>query len=215
MLLQLAASYHGYGGRLAKTFIMGAVATQSIPRVTEEEYLALERAAGGKHEFVGGEIFARAGGSLLHSVLAANWTLELGSQLRGTQCRVFTSDARIRTAATGSYVYPELAVACGVPGFYNDGDILTNPKVVVEILSPSTADYDRGRKFALYREIPSLEEYVLVHMDSPHVEHFARQGDASWTFREYRGMESALAVASINCTVRLADIYTAVFELPE
>ena len=137
---------------------MGEVATHSIPRVTEEEYLALERAADCKHEFVEGEIFAMAGCTVLHSLLAANWTAELFTQLRRAPCRVFTSDLRIRTSASGSYVYPDVSVACSGVRLYRDSDdILTNPKVVVEILSPSTANYDRGRKFQLYREISSLE----------------------------------------------------------
>jgi len=194
---------------------MKRMATQSVPRVTEEEYLERERAAEFKHEFVGGEIFAMPGGSLRHSRLAVNWTFELVSKLRGADCGVFSSDARVRTSATGSFVYPDVSVACGELPLYRDAyDILTNPKVVIEVLSPSTADYDRGRKFELYREISSLQEYVLVHTASAHVEHFARKEDASWIFREYRGLESAVALASIECTVRMMDAYAGVFELP-
>ncbi len=191
------------------------VATQSIPKITEDEYLAGERAADHKSEFVNGEIYGMAGGSLRHSRVAANWTAELTLQLRGRECGVFTSDARVRTSRSGSYVYPDLSVVCGAPQVYEDADdILTNPKVLIEVLSPSTADYDRGKKFELYREIASLEDYILVHTGSALVEHFARQADASWIFREYRGLEAAISIASIGCTIRLADVYAGVFELP-
>lgn len=195
--------------------IMERVATQAIPKVTEEEYLRLERPAERKSEFVGGEIFAMAGGSVVHSLLAMNWGVELGSKLRGRGCHVFSSDARIRTPVTGSFLYPDVSVVCGGWRLHEGaGDILTNPRVIIEVLSPSTADYDRGRKFELYREIPELAEYILVHADSPHVEQFTRQPDASWIFREYRGLEASVALTSIDCVIRFADVYAGVFELP-
>lgn len=191
------------------------MATQSIPKITEDEYLALERAAEHKSEFVNGAIYAMAGGSLRHSLVAANWMVDLAPKLRDKGCRVFTSDARVRTSASGSYVYPDVSVVCRVPQVYEGAaDILTNPTVLVEVLSPSTADYDRGKKFELYREIASLEDYILVHTESALVEHFARQADATWIFREYRGLEAAVTIASIGCIVRLADVYAGVFDLP-
>ena len=188
------------------------MAASSFPRITEAEYLRLERAAKEKSEFVGGGIFAMAGGTLLHNLLAANWSRELGLKLRGRNCLVFTSDARVRTQRTGSYVYPDVSVVCGQPQvIQNNSDILTSPNVVIEVLSPATADYDRGRKFDLYREIESLQEYILVHTDSAHVEHFTRQA-GNWIFREYRGLESAVHIASIGCTILLADVYPGGFE---
>ncbi len=191
------------------------MSTQSIQKITGDEYLALERAAERKSEFVDGEIYAMAGGSLRHSLIAANLIIDLGAKLRGTNCRVFSSDARIRTAASGSYVYPDVSVVCGAPQVHKEAaDILTNPKVLLAVLSPSTADYDRGKKFELYREIPSLEDYILVHTLSAHVEHFARQADASWIFREYGSLEASMLVGSIGCTLLLGDIYHGVFELP-
>jgi Uma2 family endonuclease len=194
---------------------MRGVATQPITRLKEEEYLALERSAECRHEFVDGGIFAMAGGSLRHSRLAVNWVAALVSRLQHGACGVFSSDARVRTPATGSFVYPDVSVVCGPPQLYGDAtDILTNPTVVIEILSPSTAGYDRGRKFALYREIVSMEEYILVHTESAQVEHFARQSDESWIFREYRGMETVVTIRSIDWSVRLGDVYDGVFELP-
>jgi Uma2 family endonuclease len=181
--------------------------TQPVTRITEEEYLRLERAATYKSELVDGEIFAMSGGTRRHSRSAANWIAHLTYKLRGKNYDVFTSDIRVRTTASGSYVYPDVSVACGTAVTNEDDDILVNPKLVIEVLSPSTADYDRGKKFELYREIPTLQEYVLTHSDAPHVEHFARQADSSWIFREYKGLESSLRLASINCEIGLTDIY--------
>jgi Uma2 family endonuclease len=116
---------------------------------------------------------------------------------------------RVRTPSTESYVYPDVSVVCGEPVAHaGSDDILTNPKVVVEVLSPSTSSYDRGEKFELYREIPSLSDYVLAHTNAVHVEHFSRQADGCWIFREYKGDDSTIALNSINCTVRLADVYS-------
>src|ERR1700761_3471314 len=190
---------------------MKEMATQPVSRITEEEYLRQERAATHKSEFVNGEIFAMSGGTLWHAHVAANWIVHLGFRLRGGDCRVYSSDAKVRTPSTGSYVYPDVSVACGASPVKKDDDILVNPTVVVEVLSPSTEDYDHGKKFALYREIPSLQEYILTHCDLPYVEHFTRQPDSSWLYREYRGFESSLQLASIHCEVGMADIYQGIF----
>jgi Uma2 family endonuclease len=191
------------------------MATQSIPRVSEDEYLRLDRAAEYKSEFLDGEIFAMSGGSLRHSLLAGKWTALMINTLTGRNCHVFTSDARVRTSKTGSYLYPDVSVVCGGSKTHeNSNDILINPQVVIDVLSPSTAGYDRGKKFERYREIESLRDYVLVHANSPHVEHFARQQDASWIFREYRGPEAVVPIASLDCTVSLAEAYSGVLDLP-
>jgi Uma2 family endonuclease len=185
------------------------MATQPVTKITEEEYLRLERAAKYKSEYIGGEIFAMPGGSFKHSRLTVNWSTELSIGLRRGPCSVFSPDARVRTPSTGSYVYPDVSVVCGEPIAYaGSDDILTNPIVVVEVLSPSTSNYDRGEKFELYREIPSLKEYVLVHTTAIRVEHFARQADGSWIFREYQGEDSAILLDSIQCTVRLGEVYS-------
>jgi Uma2 family endonuclease len=186
------------------------MATAPTPRLTEEEYLRLERAAETKSEFVDGEMFAMSGGSRAHSALAANWIGELQSKLRGRNCIVFTSDLRIRTRRTGSYVYPDISVVCEEPQTNrNADDILPNPVVVIEVLSPSTEAYDRGKKFGLYREIPSLQDYILVHTDAVHVEHYSRQ-PGSWLFREFSGIDASVHIASIDCTVALKDVYEGV-----
>ncbi len=206
-------SFNKSGYAFSPSGIMVAMASQPITKITEEEYLRRERAAEYKSEFVGGEIFAMSGGSFRHSNLAIVWGAQLVNKLRGGKCFVFSSDARVRTPSTGSYVYPDLSVVCGQPTSHaGSNDILTNPSVVVEVLSPSTSDYDRGKKFELYRELPSLSEYVLVHTDAVHVEHYARQADNSWIFREYLGNDSSITLTSINCSVRLGDVYA---DLPE
>jgi Uma2 family endonuclease len=192
------------------------MATQSVPKITEEEYLRLERAAERKSEFVDGEIFEMPGGSARHAQLAVNWIVSCSVPARDAKCRVFSSDLRIRTSATGAHVYPDLSIVQGVPEFLKGArDILINPVAVVEVISPSTANYDRGKKFDLYREIPSLKDYVLVHPDSPYVEHFARQADESWIYREYQGLASSITVSSIGCVIKLVDAYAGVLDLPE
>ena len=185
-----------------------AMATQPVTQITEEEYLRLERAAEYRSEFIGGEIFAMPGGSFRHSELTVNWSAELRSKVRGRSYRVYSPDARVRTPSTGSYVYPDITVVRGKPVAHaGSDDILTNPTVIVEVLSPSTSDYDHGKKFDLYREIPSLSEYVMVHPDAVRVDHFVRQPDGSWIFREYRGEDSTILLNSIDCAIRLGDVY--------
>jgi Uma2 family endonuclease len=189
------------------------MATQPVSKVSEEEYLRLDRAAEYKSEYVGGEMFAMSGGTLRHAELSTSWAAELRMKLRGKNCHIYSSDARLRSSASGSYIYADISVVCGKPQLHEGAsDILTNPNVVIEVLSPSTADYDRGKKFELYREIASLSEYVLTHTDAPHIEHFVRQADESWIFREYRGLESSIVLPSIDCEVRLADLYAGVFD---
>jgi Uma2 family endonuclease len=186
------------------------MATAPTPRITEEDYLRLERAAETKSEFVDGEMFAMSGGSRAHSLLAVRWIFQLELKLREGNCSVFNSDLRIRTRRTGSYVYPDISVVCEEPqANRNADDILPNPVVVIEVLSPSTEAYDRGKKFGLYREIPSLQDYILVHTDAVHVEHYSRQAE-NWLLREYSGVESMVHIASIDCTVALKDVYEGV-----
>jgi len=184
------------------------MATHAIPKLTEEQYLRIERAAEGKSEFVAGEMFAMSGGSPRHSELAANFITALRPKLQG-RCRVYTSDLRIRTKSTGAYVYPDISVVCGKPELHPDSDdILTNPRLIVEILSPATAHYDRGKKFDLYREIPSLSEYVLCHQDCARLELFTRQADESWIYRDVPGVGSTINLTSLDCEIPLSDVYS-------
>ena len=190
------------------------MATVPLPRLTEEDYLRIERAAETKSEFVDGEMYAMSGGSLPHGLLSARWIGELIAQLKGRGCFVYSSDVKVRSNRTGSYVYPDVSVVCGQPQTHQGADdILTNPTIIIEVLSPSTAGYDHGKKFALYREIPSLQDYILVHTDEPLVEKFSRQ-PGSWLFREYTGLDASVHVASIDCRVDLVEIYAGIFDTP-
>ncbi len=184
------------------------MASLPLPKLTEMEYLAIERAAEFKSEFVGGEMYAMSGGTLRHSNLAARTVATLTSQLKGKKCSVFTSDARVRTPLSTSYFYPDVSVVCGEVQLYRgSNDILTNPTVIVEVLSPSTADYDHGTKFAHYRQIPSLNDYLLVHNSEIVIEQYTRQPNGGWLLSEHARMEAEVRLASIDCNVTLQAIY--------
>lgn len=180
---------------------------------TVEEYLALERSAlEGKSEFVDGQIFAMAGASREHNLIAVNITRELSNQLKGRPCETYASDMRVKAAQAKSYHYPDLSIVCGTPEF-EDGhwDILLNPTVLVEILSPSTEAYDRGNKFSAYRKIAGLREYLLVAQDQPLIERYVRMGD-SWVLTETAGLEATLEVEAIACKLALREVYDRVVE---
>ncbi len=174
--------------------------------VTEDEYLERERQEERKSEFVNGEIVAMAGGSPRHNAIAANVVRAVGNRLSGRRCIVFTSDQRIHVPATGLYTYPDASVACDGPRFLDKArDTLVNPKVLVEVLSSSTEAYDRGAKFAHYRSIPSLEEYILILQDQMRVEHYRRIEPGQWLLTEYQGEDASVPVLGLD--VPLREIY--------
>lgn len=180
------------------------MSTATIHRLTADEYLAIERAAESKSEFFDGEMIPMSGGSENHSLIAMNIGSELRRVLRGRGLRVHSSDLRI-TTPEGLYTYPDVSVV-GPPQFEGDQrDILLNPLLLVEVLSPSTEAYDRGAKFARYREIESLRTYVLVSQDSLNVEVFTRQLDDSWSLRTFRA--GRVAIQEPACEIELAEIY--------
>jgi Uma2 family endonuclease len=190
------------------------VGTSPAARLTEQDYLALERAAKHKSEFVSGEMFAMSGGSARHSRLAGRIFSKLDEQLEGSGCAPFTSDLRVRTPL-GDQFYPDVSVACGP--MQNPGaskDVYTNPVVIVEVLSPSTADYDRGLKFVLYREIPSLSDYLIFHWDAIHVEHYTRQRNDSWLLQHHHGDDARIPLPSIRCELALGSIYAGAMDWP-
>lgn len=177
---------------------------------TPEQYLALEREAEYKSEYVNGEIYAMSGATREHNLISGNVFGALHAQLRGRPCEVYTSDMRVQVSPTGMYTYPDVVVVCGEPRFEDHHvDTLLNPTIIVEVLSPSTERYDRGGKFAHYRRLESLTDYVLVSQDSPLVEHYVRHGDEGrqWILTESSGMDGVLRLASIGCEVALRDIY--------
>jgi Uma2 family endonuclease len=177
-------------------------------RMSEAEYLAFERDNQIKHEFLDGEVYAMSAASEAHNLITTSTIAALYSQLRGRPCKTYPSDMRVRTPATRPYVYPDITVVCGEAQFDDDQrDILLNPTLVIEVLSPHTERYDRGKKFQHYRELESLQEYVLIAQDSPHIERFVRQEDGLWQFSEATGLEAALELSSIGCTLALVEVY--------
>jgi Uma2 family endonuclease len=185
------------------TFMEPALRTAA----TEDEFLAFERTAPERHEFVGGEIVAMAGGSPRHAAITMNVGRALGNLFAGRPCVVFSSDLRVHAPATGLYTYPDVTVACGKLEFHEkDRDTLVNPALIVEVLSDSTEAYDRGAKFAHYRRIPSLVAYVLVSQGERRVELFVRKADERWELTEQVG-EGALAVPPLDIELRLSDVY--------
>ncbi len=154
---------------------------------TPQQYLAIEREAEGKHEFYRGEISAMAGASLEHNRISRNLNYALGRHLGDGPCEVFSSEMRVKVDATSLYTYPDLLVACAPLEFEDSHlDVLLNPTVFIEILSPSTESYDRGKKFAQYRTISTLRDYVLISQDAPLVERYTRRGE-EWCSRAGRG----------------------------
>lgn len=177
---------------------------------TPEQYLILERQANHKSEYVDGEIFAMAGASKEHSQIAFNLAGELHSQLKNRSCLAYVNDLRVKVSATGLYAYPDVAVLCGEPDFEDEQmDTLLNPSAIIEILSPTTEAYDRGDKFAHYRRLPSLIEYVLIAQDKVRVEHYARQ-DKQWILTEINQFNDTLRLVSIQCEISLRHIYAKV-----
>jgi Uma2 family endonuclease len=176
--------------------------------MTPEEYLVAERAAAYKSEYVDSKVRAMSGASEEHNLIAVNVVAALHAQLRTGPCKVYPSDMRVKVSATGSYVYPDVTVVCGGAQFEDDKfDTLLNPTVIVEILSPSTEGYDRGKKFAHYRKLASLMEYVVIAQDAHHVEHYVRRPDDRWMLSEIDGEDGVIELPSVDCRLSLADVY--------
>jgi Uma2 family endonuclease len=180
---------------------------------TEAMYLAMERVAETKHEYREGEVWAMAGASPRHNRLAANAIIELGGALRGRPCVPLGSDQRVHVPARGSYCYPDVTVICGEARYHPaDPDSVTNPRLVVEVLSRSTEKDDRGSKFDEYRSIDSFEEYVLVRQDRVHVELRRREGEKRWAILEL-GPGEPLELRSLGITLQVDALYEGAFDL--
>lgn len=187
-----------------------------IRLLTEEEYLARERAAQFKSEFYRGETFAMAGASRAHTLIVQNISRHLGNLLAERPCEVYPAEMRVRVTATRLYTYPDVTVVCDQPVFADDEkDVLLNPSVLVEVLSPSTANYDRGDKAAHYRRLESLRELMLVEQDYPLVEQLIRQTDNDWLLKRIEGLDSAIDLRSIGCHLALRDIYARISFPPD
>ena len=176
--------------------------------VTPEEYLALERKAEYKSEYLHGEIFAMTGASRKHNLIAVNIAGELNRQLKGKTCEVYASGMRVKVAASGLYTYPDVVVAGGEPQFEDDYfDTLLNPAVLFEILSKTTERYDRIAKSGYYRGVESLAAHLLVAQDEIRVEQYVKQVDGQWALTETRAIDGTIELHSIDCTLALGDIY--------
>ena len=194
---------------------MALAKVQSKPYFTVEQYLEYEREADERSELIDGEIYAMAGESPRHGDVSANLTVALGIQIRGTKCRLRMKDTKIKSGALkerfgkGMISYPDIVVICGEPEYHDKhSDIVLNPTVIIEVLSESTADFDRGVKFTRYRMFnPTLTDYILVWQDEPLVEHYIRQASGDWLLKEYHGLDKTFRIDSIECSLDLAEIY--------
>jgi Uma2 family endonuclease len=182
----------------------------SQPKIllTPEEYLAIERKAEYRSEYLNGETFAMTGASRKHNLIALNIAGELRQQLKGKPCEAYVNDMRVHIPATGLYAYPDVTVVCGEPQFEDAFvDTLLNPTLLVEVLSESTESYDRGKKFSYYRTIQSLAEYLLVAQDEYRIEQYLKQQDGRWLLTDIRSLDGIVELASVSCTLALKEVY--------
>ncbi len=176
--------------------------------LSPEEYLSIERQAEYKSEYIDGVLYAMAGGSERHNLIAGNLITELNIRLREAPCRVYPSDLKVRVPNPKRFFYPDVSVVCGDTQFADDEkDVILNPVLLVEVLSESTAAFDRGKKFQSYQQIESLQEYLLVSQDEPLVEHFLRQEDGHWLYTKVSGLDEAIILPGLQCQLALSDIY--------
>jgi Uma2 family endonuclease len=174
-----------------------------------EDYLAFERTAQTRHEYLDGQIYAMAGGSPPHNAICFNATVTIGSQIKGRNCRGYTADQKVRTDPQDLFSYPDITIVCGEPKFHDEHkDVILNPTVIIEVLSPATEDYDRSEKFARYRTLASLRDYVLIAQAKPCIEHFMRQkGKRQWLYNVETELTGSIWIESIRCDLKLADVY--------
>jgi Uma2 family endonuclease len=184
------------------------MASQPKPQYTVEEYLAIEREAEFKSEYIDGYIVAMAGASERHNLIVTNIVAELRGQLKPRDCRVYSSDMRIDFRERKLFAYPDVVVICGAPQLTDEWrDNLRNPVVIIEVLSPSTESYDRGLKFIKYRRIELLQEYLLVSQEEARIEHYVRQPNGDWLMSEFAGLDASVHLPSINCELKLAEVF--------
>lgn len=184
-------------------------ALPEIPyEISEVEYLEFERKSESKHEYARGEIFAMAGAKREHNLICTSTARHLGNQLADKNCEIYQSDMRVRVSLATSYRYPDIVIVCGEPQFDDEElDVLLNPTILIEVLSKTSNERDRGIKSWEYRQISSLQDYLIISQDSPRIERFQRQENDTWILSETIGLDSVLKLASIGCKLALADIY--------
>lgn len=178
-------------------------------KYTPEEYLALERESAERHEYLEGEIYQMDGESLSHSHVCVNLTIEVGTQLRGHRCEALSPNMKVRTSTASLFSYPDLTIVCGEPLFHDrKQDVVINPRVIFEVLSPSTERYDRGRKFQRYRlGNETLTDYVLIAQETASVEHYRKTGDGLWVYEIYTELADFLRFEELDLELALERIY--------
>ena len=177
-------------------------------KITIEEYLEMEEASQEKHEYYKGEVFAMTGPKVQHNIIATNFLSQLALKLRGKSCRPFGSDQRIHIEKNTLFTYPDISIICGEIKTLNDDNWnVLNPTVLIEILFPSTKNYDRGEKFMLYRDIATLKEYILVNSETIHIEVFRLNTSNHWELEEYRNVAEMLQLPAVDVSILLSEIY--------
>jgi Uma2 family endonuclease len=177
-------------------------------QMSPAEYLELERKAEFKSEYFHGEMLAMAGASRRHALIVTNLVGELSQQLKAIPCIVYASNLRLQVAPSGFYTYPDAMVLCGEALFADDQeDTVQNPNLIVEALSDSTRDYDRGRKFQHYRTLPSLREYLTIEQDAPHIERWTRQLEDRWLLTEFSFLSQSVQLSSVSCVLSFTEVY--------
>jgi Uma2 family endonuclease len=175
---------------------------------TIQEYLEMENKVLEKHEYYKGEIFAMSGASARHNIISVNIISALKISLKGKKCRPYGSDMRVNIPENSLFTYPDISIFCGeVITLREDENTAIQPTVIIEILSPSTRNYDRGEKFMLYRAIPSLKEYILVDSESIHVEHFAINKEGLWQLKEHNTSQEKIFIETLDLRLPLKEIY--------
>jgi Uma2 family endonuclease len=186
---------------------------QSQRHYSEDDYFAVEASSAIRHEFYRGEIFARAGASLAHNHLSANVLTSLRGAVRPKGCSAFGSDLRVKTPG-GLFTYPDVMVVCGPISLAPDRpDTVTNPCIIVEVLSEATRDYDRGEKFTLYQAIPTFHEYLLIEQDRVCVEHWRRQPSGGWMVQTHTSLDATISLPTLGVTLSLREVYLQVFDM--
>ena len=183
----------------------------AIKYITEAEYLSFERESQERHEYYKGEIYLMSGASFKHNIIEDNLRVLIGSHLKGKKCRSFGSNLRIHIPPNSLYTYPDILVVCDEPKLVDgEFDTLLNPAVIIEILSPSTGNYDRGVKFDLYREIESLKEYILLDSATTHFIHYNKNADSTWTLSESKNLDDPFFIRTIDFEILLSEVYKGV-----
>jgi Uma2 family endonuclease len=178
-------------------------------KYTLEEYFDLELSTNERFEYWNGEVFSMSGVNENHAQIEGNTYLSLRLALRGRECRVFPANMRIKAPSLPPYRYADISALCGQRAFEKIGgvDVLTNPTLIIEVLSDSTEAYDRGDKFTHYKSIPSLKEYLLIAQHRPHITQYVKQEDGSWSYREVNELSASLHLPPIDCVLELSEVY--------